>query len=695
MNRRKIIQLLGLGGLATAAGAQAHAGTSSSGGAGRTVTMIESVAALRAYEPVLDGQEVELVGHTEAGIGGGVFYFDASDTTSKDNNGTVLISYAGKRWKRRLDGFVTPEMFGALESDDDSSLAIRRALSTGGNVIWNGNYKTMQKIAIYAEKDLYISGTGSLTESPDFVEPHYIDGSHATLYLRAMKPVNIVVDGLRFFGRRSDHYNWHNYRDSLFIMNAASATIRNCYSYNSSSLGFQLSGCGAVRVHDNEIITPMFHPVYVKHSQDVMITNNKLEGIGTQASTDTSIGGIGILAFNCVDINISGNMIDNMSDTGTKTEGCVNVIYDNNVVTRSGKDGIKIQGLLKQKNKPVRAVISNNVVKDLYPTRSDGSTLVQVSHTQHVTVTGNVISNHTEANRYGVRIFNLGGDQVGNAGFVVINNNEVDRCSDRETGYESIIVVGVYDDAQHYMINDNMCYAGIYNSGCGVCTINGNVVGVAENRPLDSESMGIRSDSRSNVIQNNTVRNFGIGIVVSVDDPSDGTCSANIVGNTLENITHQLFDVGSRRSATNTMSTVINDNACINFDLITGWEAIRLRVGGVDMDTVSIVGNTFIGGYKTLVGFIGYSEPEVIGSYAVSSNIEESTDSGYRQSHFVDKCKRVVGDYAQYYEAPSADKSYRRGDIVYNSAPAIGRDVGFQCIDASTQQWASIGKIQS
>lgn len=695
MNRRKIIQLLGLGGLATAAGAQAHAGTSSSGGAGRTVTMIESVAALRAYEPVLDGQEVELVGHTEAGIGGGVFYFDASDTTSKDNNGTVVISYAGKRWKRRLDGFVTPEMFGALESDSNSSLAIRRALAIGGHVIWNGNYKTKYKLDIYAEKDLYISGTGSLTESPDFVTPSFMDGAHATLFLRAMKPVNIVVDGLRFFGRRPDSYSWRNYRDSLFIMDAASATIRNCYSYNSSSLGFQLSGCGAVRVHDNEIITPMFHPVFVKRSQDVMITNNKIEGIGAEDPTNLGVGGIGVLVFDCVDVNISGNMIDNMSDTGTKTEGCINVIYDNNVVTRSGKDGIKIQGAPKQKNKPVRAVISNNVVKDLYPTRSDGSTLVQVSHTQHVTVTGNVMSNHTEANRYGVRIFNGGGDLVGNAGFVVISNNEIDRCSDRESGYESIIIVGVNDESQHYMINDNMCYAGIYNAGCGVCTINSNVVGVADNPPLSSWPKGIRSDARSNVIQSNTVKGFDIGITVSVNDPSEGKCSANIVGNTLENITHQLFDVGSRRSDSNAMSTVINDNACINFDLTTGWEAIRLRVGNVDMDTVSIVGNTFIGGYKTLVSFIGYSEPEVIGSFAVSSNIEESTSSDYYRSHFVDKCKRVVGDYAQYYEAPSADKSYRRGDIVYNSAPAIGRDVGFQCIDASTQQWASIGKIQS
>jgi hypothetical protein len=481
-------------------------------------------------------------------------------------------------------------------------------------------------------------------------------------------------------------------------MNAASATIRNCFSYDASSLGFQVSNCDAVRIQNNEVMGPMFHPVFVKNSRDVMITNNKLEGIGVPAGTDTSVGGIGILAFNCVDINISGNMIDNMSDTGTKTEGCINVVYDNNIVSRSGKDGIKIQGAPKQTDKPVRAVISNNVVKDLYPTRSDGSTLIQVSHTQHVTVTGNVISNHTAANRYGVRIFNNPGSQVGNAGFVVIGNNEISRCSDNEAGYQSIIIVGMNDESQHYMINNNMCYAGIYNSGCGVCTISGNVVGVAENRPLASESMGIRSDSRSNTIQGNTIKGFGIGITVSVDDSTDdqsSSASATIIGNTLEGMTHRQFDVGSLTSDTNTMSVVINDNACVNFNLVTGWEAIRLRVGNVNMETVSIVGNTFIGDYKTLMGFIGYSAPDVIGSYAVSSNIEESSSSDYYHSNFVNKCKRVVGDYAQYHEAPSTDKSYRRGDIVYNSAPSIGRDVGFQCIDATTQQWVSIGKLQS
>jgi hypothetical protein len=38
-----------------------------------------------------------------AGDGGGLFRYDASDTTTADNSGTVIVDAAGNRWKRQLD----------------------------------------------------------------------------------------------------------------------------------------------------------------------------------------------------------------------------------------------------------------------------------------------------------------------------------------------------------------------------------------------------------------------------------------------------------------------------------------------------------------------------------------------------------------------------------------------------------------
>lgn len=90
----------------------------------------KNVAQLRLITGRADGQQVELLGHTIAGIGGGTFYYDASDTTSADNNGTVIVTSGGERWKRKLDGFVSVEMFGAIaDGITDSSDAVKSAVA--------------------------------------------------------------------------------------------------------------------------------------------------------------------------------------------------------------------------------------------------------------------------------------------------------------------------------------------------------------------------------------------------------------------------------------------------------------------------------------------------------------------------------------------------------------------------------------
>lgn len=61
---------------------------------------VATVADLRLLEPVADGQQVNLLGHTLAGAGGGVFWYDSSDTTSADNDGTVIVTAGGNRWKQ-------------------------------------------------------------------------------------------------------------------------------------------------------------------------------------------------------------------------------------------------------------------------------------------------------------------------------------------------------------------------------------------------------------------------------------------------------------------------------------------------------------------------------------------------------------------------------------------------------------------
>lgn len=83
------------------------------------VGQVATIAALRALEPAFDGQQVELLGHTIAGIGGGVFYHDAASSAA-DDNGVTIVTTGGKRWIRVISGFVSPDWFGYVDQSGNS-----------------------------------------------------------------------------------------------------------------------------------------------------------------------------------------------------------------------------------------------------------------------------------------------------------------------------------------------------------------------------------------------------------------------------------------------------------------------------------------------------------------------------------------------------------------------------------------------
>lgn len=82
----------------------------------------DDVSTLRTIEPDIDGQRIFVEKHTisiapnESGdSGGGWFYADLADSTTNDDNGVVIVTSGGKRWKRDLSNVrgITPKMFGA------------------------------------------------------------------------------------------------------------------------------------------------------------------------------------------------------------------------------------------------------------------------------------------------------------------------------------------------------------------------------------------------------------------------------------------------------------------------------------------------------------------------------------------------------------------------------------------------------
>ncbi|HGP0623592.1 TPA: hypothetical protein ACKPX6_001127 [Serratia marcescens] len=62
---------------------------------------VNNISELRNLTPATDDQIVFLVSHSTGRFaGGGEFYYAKTDTTSTDNNGTVVVTADGARWKR-------------------------------------------------------------------------------------------------------------------------------------------------------------------------------------------------------------------------------------------------------------------------------------------------------------------------------------------------------------------------------------------------------------------------------------------------------------------------------------------------------------------------------------------------------------------------------------------------------------------
>lgn len=70
------------------------------------IAQVATIADLSDLEPAFDGQQVELLGHSVAGIGGGVFYSDYSSVAT-DDNGVTIVTAGGKRWLRKDAGLST------------------------------------------------------------------------------------------------------------------------------------------------------------------------------------------------------------------------------------------------------------------------------------------------------------------------------------------------------------------------------------------------------------------------------------------------------------------------------------------------------------------------------------------------------------------------------------------------------------
>lgn len=236
------------------------------------VSYVDTIADLRALEPVVDGQQCELLGHTVAGIGGGMFYADYSSGAA-DDNGATIVTTGGRRWVRRLGSFVSPAMFGAIGDgvvdDTDAVQAAIDAASAATGVVEFGA-GTFSIGIITPKSNVTLVGGGAATtvvvqqpSAANIFTGFYLNGGQLENFHvrdvrfdgnRVANPVNPVNKIFYFRTNAASDFirdvTWGNcefidaQEDFIRVLSSVVATVERVYAYRCSFRGTKLGLAG-------------------------------------------------------------------------------------------------------------------------------------------------------------------------------------------------------------------------------------------------------------------------------------------------------------------------------------------------------------------------------------------------------------------------------------------------------------------
>lgn len=133
---------------------------------GKTVISVDTISALKALPKTGDPHASVGGYYALADGGGGMYSYDASDTTSPDNGGTVIVASDGGRWKLSITTVISAKQWGAKgDNIQIDTPFLRNALSyaaIGGGKLFipRGTYKT-DSLSISGNVQLIGEGSGA------------------------------------------------------------------------------------------------------------------------------------------------------------------------------------------------------------------------------------------------------------------------------------------------------------------------------------------------------------------------------------------------------------------------------------------------------------------------------------------------------------------------------------------------------
>lgn len=348
--------------------------------------VVDSITALKAIDKTKFTKALVLGYYAKGDGGGGVYWYDSSDTTSVDNSGTIIVAIDSGRWKLQVTGFLSVKQFGAkLDGVSNDTSAFVAAAATGLSIfqpdgvamITSGfTLSTNQKLIGNGpgKSKILVSGSGysAITLAGDYAS---IDGmqiySNSQRTAGAFIHLNAATRGnqIKNFVLKNGFIGIHITAESVITFISDGEILD---STATTGTGIFIDG-GNDTFISNVVMdssgTEPFSGIQIKHSQAVWISNTDIIDFGTpllinpdgaagdlitwcffsQLACDTSTGA-GIRIFPTNAATVRGLFFDNCwsstNDRGVHIQTSAGAIVDTVHFTDCTFYNNQLQGVL-------------------------------------------------------------------------------------------------------------------------------------------------------------------------------------------------------------------------------------------------------------------------------------------------------------------------------------------------------------
>ncbi|MVN87141.1 hypothetical protein GO986_10205 [Deinococcus sp. HMF7620] len=285
---------------------------------------------------------------------------------------------------------VSVTAFGARgDGTTDDTAALNRAASqaAGRDLMFPaGTYLIRGPVVFSGFKDQTVRGAPGATirAAPDY-QRGKVEGM-----LHFDRPVGVTVRDLKVVGQRVPGANpYATVIDGIRVTQGRNITLTGLHILDAPTNGIGVEDTDTVTLRGNVLERAGGAGGWSHRTVHQRWLNNTVIGLGDPGGK--ALAGLGFFATIGDDFLAEGNVLNNISNTATKTEGVHHVVYRNNTVDVFGKDGIKVMPYTGATATVEGAVIENNTVRARRSWAPDGSAYILMHSVNGGQIRGNRI----------------------------------------------------------------------------------------------------------------------------------------------------------------------------------------------------------------------------------------------------------------------------------------------------------------